>query len=91
MTVELSLAGATLHLDEAALDQLAGLVAGRIEAGAPAWLSADGAAEHLACPVSRIYALVSAKRIPHHRDGTRLLFRPAELDLWVLEGGGKRP
>lgn len=90
MTVELDLHGAVLRLDDAALDRLADLVAERV-APATGWLSAEGAAEHLACPVSRVYALVSAKRIPHHRDGTRLLFRPAELDEWVESGGAKRP
>lgn len=55
------------------------------------WLGVDAAARHLACPRSRIYALVSARRIPHHRDGSRLLFRREELDDWVRTGGGVRP
>jgi excisionase family DNA binding protein len=55
------------------------------------WLNVDQAAEHLACPPSRIYSLTSANRIPRHRDGSRLLFRASELDSWVLKGGAKRP
>jgi excisionase family DNA binding protein len=55
------------------------------------WLDVEGAAKHLACPRSRIYALVSARRIPHHKDGSRLLFRREELDEWVRMGGGRRP
>lgn len=55
------------------------------------WLDVAGAAEHLACPRSRLYALVSAKRIPHERDGSHLLFNRAELDQWVRDGGAKRP
>ena len=55
------------------------------------WLDVAGAAEHLACPTSRIYALASAKRIPVERDGSRLLFRRDELDRWVEAGGAKRP
>ena len=55
------------------------------------WLDVGDAAEHLACPRSRIYALVSARRIPHHKDGSRLLFRREELDEWVRLGGGRRP
>jgi excisionase family DNA binding protein len=54
-------------------------------------LVAERAAANLACPTSRIYALVSARRIPHHRDGSRLLFRRAELDEWVARGGARRP
>ena len=55
------------------------------------YLDVDGAAEFLACKKSRLYALVSAKRIPHHRDGSRLLFDRAELREYVANGGGKRP
>ena len=55
------------------------------------WLDVAGAAEHIAAPVSRIYALVSADRIPHHRDGSRLLFHRDELDAWIRDGGGRRP
>jgi excisionase family DNA binding protein len=55
------------------------------------FLDAAAAAAFLACPRSRVYALVSAKRIPHHRDGSRLLFDRAELRAWVRAGGAKRP
>lgn len=55
------------------------------------WLDVAAAGEHLACPPSRVYALVSAGRIPVHRDGSRLLFRRAELDRWVEAGGARRP
>jgi excisionase family DNA binding protein len=55
------------------------------------YLTTDQAAEYLSCPKSRLYALVSAKRIPHVKDGSRTLFRPAELDTWLDGGGGTRP
>jgi len=56
------------------------------------WLNAAQAAEHIGAPVSRIYALTSARRIPHHKDGSRLLFRRSELDEWVRTiGGARRP
>jgi excisionase family DNA binding protein len=55
------------------------------------YLDVAGAAEFLACPASRIYALVSAKRIPHHRDGSRLLFDRCELRDYIRNGGAKRP
>jgi excisionase family DNA binding protein len=55
------------------------------------WLDVAGAAEHLSCPPSRIYSLTSAGRIPHEKDGSRLLFRVSELDAWVRSGGARRP
>jgi excisionase family DNA binding protein len=55
------------------------------------YLDVAAAAEFIACPTSRIYALVSANRIPHHRDGSRLLFDRQELRVYVNNGGAKRP
>jgi excisionase family DNA binding protein len=55
------------------------------------YLDVTGTAEFLACQPSRIYALVSAKRLPVHRDGSRLLFDRAELREYVNNGGAKRP
>lgn len=55
------------------------------------FLDVTDAAAFLACPPSRIYALVSAKRIPHHRDGSRLIFDRKELREYVNNGGAKRP
>jgi excisionase family DNA binding protein len=54
------------------------------------WIGVEQAAAHLACPKSRIYDLVSARRVPHERDGSRLLFRRSDLDSWVSSGGGRR-
>jgi excisionase family DNA binding protein len=55
------------------------------------YIDAAGAAAFLSCPISRIYSLVSAGRIPHHRDGSRLLFDRCELRAYVRAGGAKRP
>jgi excisionase family DNA binding protein len=55
------------------------------------FLDVNGAAEFLVCPKSRIYALVSASRIPHYKDGSRLLFDRGELQEYVRNGGSKRP
>jgi excisionase family DNA binding protein len=55
------------------------------------WLGAEAAAAYLASEKSRIYALVSKRAIPFHKDGTRLLFRASELDRFVEEGGATRP
>lgn len=84
------------ELDDNALDRLAELLAPRIQSRAQAdgslgWLNVAAAAEHLACPKSRLYALVSANRIPYAKDGSRVLFDRTELDKWVRLGGGKRP
>jgi excisionase family DNA binding protein len=54
------------------------------------WMNVAEAAEYLRCPTSRIYALTSAGKIPHHHDGARLLFRKSELDAWVENGGARR-
>lgn len=55
------------------------------------WLrGADRIAAYIDAPRSRVYALVSAKRIPVHHDGAALIARRSELDTWLLAGGGKR-
>ena len=64
---------------------------GVAEGHAGGYMNVDQAAEFLACKRDRIYALVSAGRIPHHRDGTRLLFDRAELREYVRDGGARRP
>lgn len=85
------------ELDDRALDALAESLAPRLAsrliggADRAPWIDVGAAAEYLACPRSRIYALVSARRIPHHKDGSRVLFRREELDDWIRNGGGKRP
>jgi excisionase family DNA binding protein len=78
------------QLVEAVAGRAAQLVLDGLERPSP-WLTVEQAAEHLACPTSRVYALVSARRIPHERDGSRPLFDRRELDAWVRSGGGKRP
>jgi excisionase family DNA binding protein len=40
-------------------------------------------AEHLACPTSRIYDLVSQRRLTPRRDGRRLLFKRSHLDAAI--------
>jgi len=55
------------------------------------FLDVAGAAEYLACPKSRIYSLVSARRIPFHKDGSRTLFDRVELRRYVEQGGAVRP
>jgi excisionase family DNA binding protein len=52
--------------------------AGGVGVGEP-WLGVQQAAEHLACPVSRIYDLVSQGRLEAHHYGRRLLIRHPPL------------
>ena len=56
------------------------------------WLrGAERIASYIDAPRSRVYALVSASRIPVHHDGSALIARRSELDKWLLRGGGVRP
>jgi hypothetical protein len=55
------------------------------------WLrGADKIATYIDASRSRVYALVSARRIPVHHDGSALIARRSELDAWLLNGGGTR-
>jgi excisionase family DNA binding protein len=86
--------GLTIELGDEAIDAIASRVVEILEdteARAESYIGVAEAAEYLACPRSRIYALVSARRIPFHKDGSRLLFRRSELEEWVESGGGSRP
>ena len=52
------------------------------------WLNVKGAAMYLAATEDAIRGLVKRGRLPVHRTETgRLLFRPEELDRWILDGG----
>lgn len=50
------------------------------------WLDAAEAAVRLRCKKRRVYDLVQQNRIPHRREGARLLFRADELDAWLDSG-----
>lgn len=56
------------------------------------WLrGADKIADYIDSPRSRVYALVSARRIPVHHDGSALIASRSDLDRWLRSGGGRRP
>jgi excisionase family DNA binding protein len=77
---------------EAIAARAAEIVAERQRQEDDRWLrGADRIAAYLDCPRSRVYALVSARRIPVHHDGSALVARRSELDLWLSDGGGRRP
>jgi len=86
----------SIEVPDAFLEAVARRVAEMLAAqdqGPEPWLTVVQAAEHLACPKSRIYALTTRRgrdRIPHQKDGSRLLFRASELDAWLESGGGTR-
>ncbi len=75
---------------EAVAERVADLLDERAARSDP-WLSVDQAAEHIGAPKSRVYALVSARRIAFCKDGSRVLFKASELDAWIRRGGGVRP
>jgi hypothetical protein len=88
----------TMHLDMAddLIEQIARRAAELVRQS-PAetddgWLrGADKIADYIDSPRSRVYALVSARRIPVHHDGSALIARRSELDRWLRAGGGRRP
>lgn len=75
------------ELIDAVAERVASLLA---ESEPERWIGVDQAAVHLACPKSRIYDLVSGRRIPHERDCSRLLLRRSDLDAWIHRGGGQK-
>lgn len=79
------------ELLERIAERAAALLADRQSAQPGGFLDVAGAADFLACPKSRVYALVSAGRLPHHHDGSRLLFDREELREYVRRGGARRP
>lgn len=80
------------ELIELIAGRAAELVARREEKRPGGWLrGADRIAAYIDAPRSRVYGLVSARRIPVHHDGSALVARRSELDAWLLNGGGKRP
>jgi excisionase family DNA binding protein len=47
------------------------------------WANVADAAERLRCPRSRVYELVSRGDLSACKDGTRLLFKVADLDAYL--------
>jgi hypothetical protein len=79
-------------LIERIAERAAELVADQQKDADGGWLrGADKIAAYIDAPRSRVYGLVSARRIPVHHDGAALIARRSELDAWLLSGGGLRP
>jgi len=86
----------TFDLPPEVLDNIAERAAALLADRQPApaddgYLDVPGAAAYLACSTSRIYSLVSARRIPHFKDGSRTIFRRSDLDKWIDQGGATAP
>lgn len=90
------MAALRLEIDEELIEQIAEraaeLIGERAKGEEPdGWLrGADRIAAYIDAPRSRVYALVSARRIPVHHDGSALIARRSELDRWLVQGGGLR-
>ena len=98
MTASLAIptAALVLPITEATLNAITEGVYQRLQSRLPdsrpsPWMTVTEVAAYLACKPDRIYSLKSAGRIPHYKDGSRLLFERGEIDEWVRAGGGIRP
>ena len=52
------------------------------------YLTVAEAADVLRAKPQRVYDLLSARRLPKHHDGTRVLVRRADLDEYLANGNG---
>jgi hypothetical protein len=86
-----------LEIDDALIERIARRAAELVRqwdggSTCDGWLrGADKIGGYIDCSRSRVYALVSARRIPIHHDGSALIARRSELDRWLRAGGGRRP
>jgi hypothetical protein len=56
------------------------------------WVDVAAVAAHLACNPEHVYELAKrtdARRIPHRRDGRRLLFKLGRVDSWLDRSGAE--
>jgi hypothetical protein len=83
------MSGLTIDLPPELVEDLAERVARILAADSTPpepWVTVKDAAAHLACKPQRVYDLCSrrdATRLPHRKDGSRLLFRLSELDRYL--------
>ena len=83
--------GLNVELPEQLVAELARRVADMLgtSSGPERWVGVAEAAEHVSCKPQRIYDLVHRQdetRIPHRKEGGRLLFKLSELDRWIEQG-----
>lgn len=80
---------ATLHLPPELLEEIARRAADLLAAKiAPPreYLTPAEAADYLRCSKQRVYDLTSAGRLPVCKDGSRNLYRRADLDAYMSGG-----
>ena len=76
---------------EAIARRVAELLAARDASTPEPWVGVREVASHLGCRPQRVYDLVHRKdetRIPHRKEGGRLVFKLSQLDRWIDSGGG---
>lgn len=52
------------------------------------WMTAAEAAAYIRAPLSRVRKLTMIHAIPYYKEGRRVLYDRAELDIWVRGQGG---
>ena len=74
------------QLDQSDIDRLADAVAQRLAAPVrkTQWLTRAEAAEHLRCSVWKLDELVRLGEVPVYRPSRTPLFRPEDLDQYVV-------
>ncbi len=92
--------GVLEHLLDELADRIAERLAERVarpssrseaDAPAPHLLTVREAAQVLRVSVSTVYKRVETKRLPHVRDGARILFRLVDLNSYVESNAAKVP
>jgi excisionase family DNA binding protein len=74
-------------LVEAIAQRAAEIVAARLgPAEREPWMNSEQAAAYLGCKRQRIHELVHERRLTYRKDGSRLLFRPSDLERYVERG-----
>lgn len=79
-------------LIEATARRAAEIVSTTLAAAPEPWVGVRKAAHHIDCKPQRIYDLVHRKdetRIPHRKEGGRLLFKLSWLDRWMEDRGAE--
>lgn len=82
------------ELIESIAEKVAAILEAHERPSEDGWLRGGQAiADYIGAPRSRVYALATTTppRIPVHRDGSALVARRSALDLWLRDGGGRRP
>ena len=59
-------------------------------ASLPEYLTVEEAADYMRASRQRVYDLLSSRRLPRHKDGTRVLLRRTEIDAYLAGAGSVR-